>query len=70
MSEEARGDVFGQLCRVIAGEIEAQVGVRRPVEAMAPLIADALLDVFDIMLRPPEPAGQSQREAKNEATSA
>ncbi|MBL7494334.1 hypothetical protein I6A60_37920 [Frankia sp. AgB1.9] len=70
MSEEARQDVFDQLCRVVAGEIEAQVAVRRPVEAMAPLIADALLDVFDIMLRPPEPPGLSQREATNENTPA
>ena len=52
MSEGARAEVVDQLRRVIAWEIEAQSGVRRRVEDMPPLIADTLLDYFDITLKP------------------
>lgn len=52
MSNEARAEVFNQLRRVIAWEIEAQIGVKRRIEDMPPLIADTLLDYFDITLKP------------------
>lgn len=51
MSDRARAEVFDQLRRVIAWEMEAQVGMARAVEEMAPLIADTLLDYFDIALK-------------------
>ncbi|MEE2052425.1 hypothetical protein [Nocardiopsis tropica] len=38
--------VARELAAVIADEIEAQRGVRRPVGEMPPLIADAILDAF------------------------
>ncbi|GAA4361772.1 hypothetical protein [Angustibacter luteus] len=52
MTEITRAEVFDQLRRVIAWEIEAQVGVRRAVDEMPPLIADSLLDFFDITMKP------------------
>lgn len=52
MTESSRAEVFAQLQHVIAEEIEAQLGVERPVEAMPPLIADAVLDYFDVRLKP------------------
>ncbi len=52
MSDEARAEVVERLRRVIAWEIEAQKGVQRPVEDLPPLIADTLLDYFDITLKP------------------
>ena len=52
MADEAKRELADQLRRVIAWEIEAQVGVRRRVEDMPPLIADTLLDFFDIALKP------------------
>jgi hypothetical protein len=52
MSDEARADVGDLLRRVIAWELEAQAGVQRRVEDMPPLIADTLLDYFDITLKP------------------
>ncbi|MBC2935174.1 hypothetical protein [Nocardioides sp. zg-1228] len=47
-----RAEVIEQLRRVIAWEIEAQVGVQRAAEEMPPLIADTLLDYFDVAIRP------------------
>ena len=52
MTNAARGEVVDQLRRVIAWEIEAQTGVQRRFEDMPPLIADTLLDYFDITLKP------------------
>lgn len=52
MNDEARAQLFQQLRRVIAWEIDAQVGVHRPVDQMATFIADTLLDFFDIRLLP------------------
>lgn len=52
VSDEDHAEVADQLRRVIAWEIEAQIGVRRPIEKMPPLIADTLLDFFDITLKP------------------
>jgi hypothetical protein len=51
MSDKTRTEVSEQLRRVIAWEVEAQVGVERPVEQMPPLIADTLLDYFDVSLK-------------------
>ena len=51
MSDQIRAEVFDQLRRVIAWEVEAQVGVERPVEQLPPLIADTLLDFFDVALK-------------------
>ena len=51
VSEQNRADVYEQLRRVIAWEVEAQVGVERPLEQMPPLIADTLLDFFDVTLK-------------------
>ena len=47
-----QAEVTDQLRRVIAWEIEAQKGVRRPVESMPALIADSLLDFFEVTLKP------------------
>ena len=52
MGDQDRAEVFEQLRRVIAWEIESQLRVRRAIEAMPPLIADTLLDYFDITLKP------------------
>lgn len=52
MTDEARAEVAVQLRLVIAWEVEAQLGVERRVEEMPPLIADTLLDYFDIALKP------------------
>lgn len=46
-----QAEVADQLRRVIAWEIEAQKGVHRPVDAMPALIADSLLDFFDVTLK-------------------
>jgi hypothetical protein len=51
MSDETRAEVFEQLRRVIAWEVESQLAVERPVEEMSPLIADTLLDYFDVSLK-------------------
>lgn len=51
VSDQTRAEVFEQLRRVIAWEVEAQVGIDRPVEQMPPLIADTLLDYFDVSLK-------------------
>ena len=47
-----RAEVFEQLRRVIEEEVGAQLGVERPIEALPPLIADAVLDYFDVVLKP------------------
>jgi hypothetical protein len=41
-----------QLAHVVAWEIDAQTGVGRPVNEMPRLVADTLLDFFDIHLKP------------------
>lgn len=51
VSDQTRAEVFEQLCRVIAWEVESQLGVERPVEQMPTLIADTLLDYFDVSLK-------------------
>jgi hypothetical protein len=51
MSDEQRAEVFDQLRRVIAWEVGSQLGVERPVDQMPPLIADTLLDYFDVSLK-------------------
>lgn len=52
MTQQQRAEVFEQLRRVIAWEIEAQVGVERPVEQMPTFVADTVLDFFDVTLKP------------------
>lgn len=52
MTQHQRAEVFEQLRRVIAWEIEAQVGVERPVEQMPTFVADTVLDFFDVTLKP------------------
>ena len=52
MSDDKRADVIDQLRRVIAWEVDAQVGVQRAVQDMPPLIADTLLDYFEVRLKP------------------
>ncbi len=51
MSDQTRAEVFEELRRVIAWEVQAQVGVERPIEQMPPLIADTVLDYFDVSLK-------------------
>ena len=46
VDEPTRAEIFDRPHLVIAWEIDAQVGVQRAVEAMASLIADAVLDRF------------------------
>lgn len=45
-------NVFEQVTRVIRWELDAQAGVRRPSSDLPPLLADSLLDFFDISLKP------------------
>jgi hypothetical protein len=52
VNDEVRAEVVEQLRRVIAWEIEAQLGVQRAPHDMPPLIADTLLDFFDVTLKP------------------
>ena len=52
MTQQQRTEVFEQLRRVIAWEIEAQVGVERPVEQLPTFVADTVLDFFDVTLKP------------------
>lgn len=52
MTDQQRAEVFDQVRRVIAWEMQAQVGVGRNVDEMPPLIADSLLDYFEIRLKP------------------
>ena len=44
--------MYEQLRQVIAWEVRAQIGVQRAVEDMPPLIADTVLDYFDVALKP------------------
>lgn len=44
--------VVKQLAAVIAWEMHAQAGVRRPLNEMPSLIADSLLDYFEVRLKP------------------
>jgi hypothetical protein len=50
--DSTRSEVCDQLRRLIAWEISAQMGVERPIEEMPPIIADTLLDHFDVTLKP------------------
>lgn len=52
VTHEQRTEVFEQLRRVIAWEIDAQIGVERPVEQIPALVADTVLDFFDVRLKP------------------
>lgn len=52
MSDQDRAAVFEQLRRVIAWELEAQVGVQRAIDEMPPLIADTVLDYFEVAIKP------------------
>lgn len=52
VTDEEIAVVADQLRRVIFWEIQAQTGVQRPVEEMPQLIADTLLDYFDVSLKP------------------
>lgn len=47
-----RAQVAEQLRRVSTWELEAQADVKRSVDDMPPLIADTLLNDFDIKLEP------------------
>lgn len=44
-------ETFDHLRDVIASGIEAQLGVGRQPSDLAPLIADAVLDCFDVRLK-------------------
>lgn len=44
--------VVKQLAAVIAWEMQAQAGVCRPFDEMPSLIADSLLDYFEVRLKP------------------
>ncbi len=52
MSENEPARVLTQLVNVIARELEAQAGVQRDLADMPPLIADSLLDFFEIRPKP------------------
>lgn len=52
MTKELRAEVVDQLRRVIAWEMDAQTSVGRPIEDMPPLVADSVLDYFDVALKP------------------
>lgn len=52
MTQQQRAEAFEQLSRVIAWEIEAQAGVKRPIEQMPTFVADTVLDFFDVTLKP------------------
>ena len=52
VSDAKRREVAEQLRRVIAWEMSAQIGVKRAVPDMPPLIVDSLLDFFDVTLKP------------------
>ena len=52
MGKDEHAEIVEQLRRVIAWEVQAQVGVERPIEQIPMLIADTLLDYFDIALKP------------------
>lgn len=52
MNDGTRAEVFDQLRRVIAWEVEGQLGVQRAVQDMPPIIADTLLDYFEVSLKP------------------
>lgn len=52
LTDPMRSEVFEELQHVIAEEIDAQLGVERSVEAMPPLIADTVLDHFDVAVKP------------------
>lgn len=52
MTDDDRTVLADQLQRVIAWEVQAQLGVRRAPEKWPALIADTLLDYFDVHLKP------------------
>ena len=52
VSDEDRVEVYEQLRQVIAWEVRSQIGVQRAVQDMPPLIADTVLDYFDVALKP------------------
>jgi len=52
VSESVDREVLAYLVGVIAWELDAQAGVHRPIERMAPLVADAIVDYFDVRLKP------------------
>jgi hypothetical protein len=45
-------EVVQQLIAVIAWELDAQAGVNRPIEKLPVLVADTILDYFDVRLKP------------------
>ena len=51
MDDETRA-IASQLALVIAAEMDAQVAVRRDLDEMPALIADSLLDYFDLRFKP------------------
>ena len=50
--DDQRALIFARVVDVIAWELNAQVGVGRPLEGMPTLLADTLLDFFDIQEKP------------------
>ena len=52
MDESVDRELLRQLIGVIAWELDAQVGVNRSIEKMPPLVADTILDYFDVRLKP------------------
>ena len=51
MTDDTPTEVCDQLRRVIAWELTAQRGVERPIDQLPTLIADTLLDFFDVSLK-------------------
>ena len=52
MSNTTGDRLAKQLVAVIMWEMDAQAGVRRPFDQMPVLIADSVLDFFDVRLKP------------------
>ncbi|MGA5305967.1 hypothetical protein ACPCHT_39185 [Nucisporomicrobium flavum] len=52
MDDVGDDEILQQLTAVIAWEMEAQAGIQRPLSEMPELIADSILDHFEVRLRP------------------
>ena len=52
MDKSVDREVVQQLIAVIAWELDAQAGVNRPIEKLPVLVADTILDYFDVRLKP------------------
>jgi hypothetical protein len=52
VNDRAKDEVLRQLIAVIAWELDAQRGIRRPLDEIPLHIADSLLDYFEIRTKP------------------